>query len=159
MSWLRVGLVAGAAAVLVLAATTGTPLDLRGLAIAGIAGLLVIGQRLREPGTTALGLLGLVTAVATGPATAAAAPALVAWAVPTWVVVLAAADGLGPVWPAARDIRARLGVHTAALASCLAAIPLAVLITGGARPAAGWAVGAALALLATSVLAAARRRS
>lgn len=166
MTWRRTGVVAGTAALLVLLATNGLVAELRVVALAGVTGLLVVGQRFKEPGTTALGLLGLVTAVATGPAAGAAAPGLLTWAVPTWLVVLSAAAGLGPRWPHARDTRARLGVHTAAVASCVVAAPLAWVATGTARQgtvSAGWAVGglaavgAALALAALAV--AARDRS
>lgn len=159
MSWPSTGLVAGAAGLLVVLATTGVPLELRALAVVAVTGLVVVGQRLREPGTTALGLLGLVTAVATGPAVGAATPGLLAWAVPTWAVVLAAAAGLGPPWPPAREVRAGLRVHAAAVASCAVALPLVLLLGGTGRPGPGWAVGAALALLAGLALAATRQRT
>lgn len=159
MSWHRTGLVAGTAGLLVVLATTGVPLEVRVLAVVAVAGLTVVGQRFREPGTTALGLLGLVTAVATGPAAGAATLGLLAWAVPTWAVVLVAAAGLGPPWPPARDVRAGLRVHAAAAASGAAAVPLALLVTGAGRAGAGWAVGAALGLLAGLALAATRRRT
>lgn len=158
MSWQRTGLVAAAAGLLVVLATTGVPPEGRIVAVVVVTGLVVVGQRFREPGTTALGLLGLVAAVATGPAAGATTLGLLAWAVPTWAVVLVAAAGLGPPWPPARDVRAGLWTTAAAVASCLAAVPLALLVTGAGRPGVGWAVGAALGLLAGLALAAARRR-
>lgn len=159
MNWQRTGLVAGAAGLLVVLATARVPPELRLLAVVVVTGLVAVGQRFREPGTTALGLLGLVTAVATGPAVGAAMPGLLAWAVPTWAVVLVAAAGLGPAWPPTRDTRVGLRVHVAAVAGCAAAVPLALLVTGVGRPGAGWAVGASLGLVAGLALAAARGRT
>lgn len=128
-----------------LAASTATSATLTGrLVVSVTVGLLLtLGVRHREIELTAAGLLGLVLLVATGPAATAGAVGLLAWAVPTWALVFAAAAAHDPR-PRPRDGRARLLTVRGELLACLAAAPLVVVVTasGGLGLQDLWLLGA-----------------
>lgn len=153
MSEHRVLLTSAAAGLLVLAASSGVAWSFRLTAAAIVAVLVAAGQRWRLPPATAAGLLGLVMVVGTGPAGTAGAWELLAWGVPTWTVVLAAAAGRDPEdpgtpHPAPRDTATRLRLVAGESAAVLAAVPLVVVAAGAGAVPAAWAAVSGVVLVA-----------
>lgn len=141
MSTTRVLSTSGAAGLLALLAATGVVWSFR-LAAALLVGVVIAaGMRWRLPVATGAGLFGLVLVVGAGPASTAPPWGLLAWVVPTWVVVVAAAGGPGAPAPTPRDMRTRLRLGAGELAAVLAAIPLLVLVGGAGAPAVWGAAG------------------
>lgn len=145
MSTPRIALTSATSGALVVLAATGVVWSFRISAAVLVTALVAAGQRWDLPTATGAGLLGLVVVVGAGPASAAGPLGLAAWALPTWAVVLMAADSRPPP-TRPRDPRTRLRLGAGEATAVVVALPLVVLAASGGRPAAIWAAGGAVAV-------------
>lgn len=143
----RAMVVGAGSALLAGAATTALPIDLRVMAVVVLGTLVTLGCQWKLAELTAMGLLGVVAMVGSGPAATAGSLGIIVWGTATWVVVMLAASASDERRVPTRDMAARVRTAAGPLLACLWSVPLAVLVTDDARAPAYWATAAGLALV------------
>lgn len=151
----RTVLAAAAAAAVTAAAAAGLPLRLRVVAAIATGAAVAVGLQWRAVPMTVTGLLAMLLAVATGPASDSGVLLLLPWVVPAWGLVMVAAAGHDRPRPLPAGRRVRLVARRGEVLACVGSLPLLVVAAGATGLPAGWATAGLLlfaCLLAVAVL-------